>query len=334
MSKPVDAVIAVTYRCDSRCNMCNIWKLPPTREMKPEDYRMLPGSLRDVNITGGEPFLRDDIVDLVRIIYDHCGHPRIVISTNGFQRRRIMHAAPELMKIGRKVGIGVSIDGIGEVHDDIRGVKGGFKKVVETLKQLKTIGYKNVRVAFTAQRKNLEHLGALYDLSRQFGYEFTMSVAQNSEFYFSTEENQAVEPSGLEKELKYVMREELLSFSPKRWLRAYFYTGVLRFNVMGERIIGCRAGRDSFFIDPGGNIYPCLTLNRTMGNIYEQAFRDIWEGEQADKVRRTVDACSESCWMICTARTSILRNPFRPLGWIVRNWTRLLTGRGLDTALP
>ncbi|HUV36313.1 MAG TPA: radical SAM protein [Patescibacteria group bacterium] len=328
MSLPIDAVIAVTYACDSRCNMCNIWKLAPGTELAPGEYRRLPRTLRDVNITGGEPFLRGDIVELVRVIYEHCRHPRIVVSTNGFQRRRIIHAAPELMKIGRRVGLAVSIDGIGEVHDRIRGVTGGFDKALETLKQLKQIGYRNVRVAFTAQSDNVEHLGAVYDLSRQFGYQFTTSVAQNSEFYFSTEDNQRVAPAALERELQYVIRKELLSFSPKRWLRAYFYAGVVRYNMHGERALGCRAGRDSFFMDPAGKIYPCLTLNREIGDITQHSFDEIWRGDSARRVREAVDACCEPCWMICTARTSMLRNPARPAGWILRNWGRIAIGRG------
>lgn len=328
MSLPIDAVIAVTYGCDSRCNMCNIWKLAPGTELAPGEYRRLPRTLRDVNITGGEPFLRGDIVELVRVIYEHCRHPRIVVSTNGFQRRRIIHAAPELMKIGRRVGLAVSIDGIGEVHDRIRGVTGGFDKALETLKQLKQIGYRNVRVAFTAQSDNVEHLGAVYDLSRQFGYQFTTSVAQNSEFYFSTEDNQRVAPAALERELQYVIRKELLSFSPKRWLRAYFYAGVVRYNMHGERALGCRAGRDSFFMDPAGKIYPCLTMNREIGDITQHSFDEIWRGDGARRVRGAVDACREPCWMICTARTSMLRNPARPAGWILRSWGRIAIGRG------
>ncbi len=158
MHLPIDAVVAVTYRCDSRCNMCNIWKLPPGKQMPPDTYSFVPDTLNDVNITGGEPFLRDDIVGLVRTIYEKAGKPRIVISTNGYQNRRIACAAPELMKIGRKVGIAVSLDGIGDVHDRIRGVEGGFKKVLETLTQLKKLGYRNVRVAFTAQRDNVNTL--------------------------------------------------------------------------------------------------------------------------------------------------------------------------------
>jgi MoaA/NifB/PqqE/SkfB family radical SAM enzyme len=327
MKLPIDAVIAVTYRCDSRCNMCNIWKLAPGTELAPAEYRRLPRTLRDVNITGGEPFLREDIVDVVRVIYAHCRHPRIVISTNAFQRRRIMHAAPALMRIGRRVGLAVSIDGIGEIHDRIRGVPGGFDKALETLKQLKRIGYRNVRIAFTAQSDNVKHLGAVYDLSRQFGYQFTTSVAQNSEFYFATEDNQRVAPATLAQELRYVIRKELRSLSPKRWLRAYFYAGVVRYNVRGERALRCRAGRDSFFMDPAGKVYPCLTLNREIGDITTDSFDEIWNSESARRIRDVVDACREPCWMICTARTSMLRNPARPAAWVLRSWGRIALGR-------
>jgi MoaA/NifB/PqqE/SkfB family radical SAM enzyme len=328
MSLPIDAVIAVTYRCDARCDMCSIRQLEPGTELAPAEYRKLPRTLRDVSITGGEPFLREDIVELVRVIDEHCNHPRIVISTNGFQRRRIMHAAPELMRIGRRVGLAVSIGGIGEIHNEIRGVPGGFDKALETLKQLKQIGYRNVRVAFAAQSSKVKHLGAVYELSRQFGYQFTTSVAQNSDFDFATEANQRVAAIELEQELQYVMCKELFSFSPKRWLRAYFYAGVVRCNVCGERMIGCRAGRDSFFMDPAGKVYPCLTLNSEMGNLSEQPFEDVRRSENTQRIRRTVDACSEPCWMICTARTSMLRSPLKPAAWVLRSWGKIALGRG------
>ncbi len=327
MQTPVDAVVAVTYRCDSRCNMCNIWQLPPGDELPPDEFRRLPRTLRDINITGGEPFLRDDLVEIVRVLDAHCDHPRIVISTNGFERRRIAHAAPGLLAIGRNVGIAVSLDGIGEKHDEIRGIPGGFDKVVETLKQLRTIGYRNVRVAFTAQRANVKHLGAVYDLSRQFGFQFTTSVAQNSDFYFSTDENQTVDPLDLGDELSYVMRKELLSFSPKRWLRAYFYAGVVAYNVSRSRMLPCRAGRDSFFMDPAGFVYPCLTLNIPMGTIRERSFEEMWRGAGADGARSRVDLCRQPCWMICTARTAMRRRPEKAATWILANWGRIAAGK-------
>jgi radical SAM protein with 4Fe4S-binding SPASM domain len=241
-----------------------------------------------------------------------------------------MHAAPGLLKIGRNVGIAVSLDGIGEMHDRIRGVEGGFDRVIETLTRLRTLGYSNVRVAFTAQRENVRHLGAVYDLSRQFDFQFTTSVAQNSELYFSTGENQKVEPASLGAELTYVMRKELLSLSPKRWLRAFFYAGVISYNELGQRVLGCRAGRDSFFMDPEGGIFPCLTLERPMGNLLESPFEVIWNGDAAETARRGVDNCSMPCWMICTARSSMRRHPERAARWIVSNWLRIFTGRNVS----
>ena len=169
----------------------------------------------------------------------------------------------------------------------------------------------------------MKHLGAVYDLSRQFGFQFTTSVAQNSDFYFSTAENQTVDPFDLSAELTYVMRKELLSLSPKRWLRAYFYAGVLAYNVSKERILPCRAGRDSFFMDPAGFVYPCLTLNKAMGDIGAHAFEEIWGGTAADKVRSDVDLCRQPCWMICTARTAMMRRPHEPAMWILSNWIRI-----------
>jgi MoaA/NifB/PqqE/SkfB family radical SAM enzyme len=240
-----------------------------------------------------------------------------------------MHAAPALLGIGKKVGIAVSLDGIGAMHDKIRGINGAFEKVIETLTQLKKLRYRNVRVAFTAQRENVEHLGAVYDLSRQFGFQFTTSVAQNSDFYFSTEENQQVEPGKLNEELKYIMKKELISLVPKRWLRAYFYAGVIQYNDIGSRMLGCSAGRDSFFMDPEGNVYPCLTLERKIGNLMQAKFEEIWNSVEAASVRKAVDACKMPCWMICTARLSMKRKPLVPTAWILKNWSRIATGRGI-----
>jgi MoaA/NifB/PqqE/SkfB family radical SAM enzyme len=104
----------------------------------------------------------------------------------------------------------------------------------------------------------------------------------------------------------------------------------MQYNDMGSRVLGCRAGRDSFFMDPAGDVFPCLTLERKMGNILDSSFEEIWKGEEAERTRKAVDVCSLPCWMICTARTSMKRRPDRPARWILRNWGRLLTGRGVS----
>ena len=89
---PTDAIIALTYRCDARCEMCNIWQLKPQEFLSIDDYAKVPSSLRDINVSGGEAFMRSDVVDIVKVIHAKCNNPRIVVSTNGFRTTQIITA--------------------------------------------------------------------------------------------------------------------------------------------------------------------------------------------------------------------------------------------------
>ena len=91
MRGPRSAVVAVTMACQSRCTMCDIWQYGRGPEMTPADYRRLPRSLQEVNISGGEPFLRKDLPELVNTIREHIPGVRVIISTNALMPPRIEH---------------------------------------------------------------------------------------------------------------------------------------------------------------------------------------------------------------------------------------------------
>ncbi len=314
---PKDAILAITYRCDARCEMCNIWKLDPQEGLSIDDYLKIPSSLEDINISGGEAFLRRDIIDIIKAVNDKAGGPRIVISTNGFRTDRIIRAMEDLRRTIPGIGIGVSLDGIGEVHDKIRGIKGAFEKARETLEQLRSRRFTNVRIGFTAMNENVGELKKVYDLACSMGFQFTTTVAQNSDIYFSTQENSEVDDSSLHDALGYIIKKELMSYHPKRWARAFFESGTLVFNKEKKRILECLAGRDFFYLAPEGLVYPCLTIPTPMGNLKEESFEQIWESEKAEEVRSQIKGC-EKCWMICSSRTSIKKNAARIAGWITR----------------
>ena len=104
--KKLNGTVIVTYRCNARCTMCNRYKAPskPEEELTLETIRKLP-PMYFTNITGGEPFIRTDLKDIVRELYKKSD--RIVISTNGFFTDRIVDLAKEFPEIG----IRISIDG-------------------------------------------------------------------------------------------------------------------------------------------------------------------------------------------------------------------------------
>ncbi len=316
--RPTDAAVAVTYGCDSRCVMCNIWKNTPAEEIPPSVFAKLPPSLKTINLTGGEPFLRDDLPEIVREVKSACPASQIIISTNGLQPQRIGLLLREILKHDPGIGVGISIDGIGKMHDGMRGIKGAFDRTMETLDRAREEGVHNLRFAYTATSRNLSHLEKVFHLSREKGIEFTLAVAQNSEHYFQTEENTAIQDGAeLKRQFDSLISRQLAGWHPKRWARAYFARGLYDFAANKRRPLKCGAGSDFFFLDPRGDVYGCNVLPNVMGSLARQDFATLWTGQQAEAVRDRVARCKGGCWMVCTARTSMQRHPFSVAGWIL-----------------
>lgn len=326
--KPTDAAIAVTYDCDSRCVMCNIWKSPGTEHMSPEVLGRLPRSLRTVNLTGGEPFLRDDLPEIVHSVKSACPTSKIIISTNGLRPQRIGLMMREILRHDPKIGVGISIDGAGKMHDGMRGVKGAFDRAMETLDLVRSEGVRNLRFAYTATSRNLTHLEQVFRLSREKGIEFTLAVAQNSEHYFQTSENMGIEDmSKLRGQFNYLISMQLAGWHPKRWARAYFARGLYEFAANRKRALQCGAGSDFFFLDPRGDVYGCNVLPNVIGNLAREDFATLWTGPRAEAARDRVARCQEGCWMICTARTAMQRHPFSVGSWMLRSKALHLLGK-------
>jgi len=284
----------------------------------PAIFGKLPTSLKTINLTGGEPFLRDDLPEIVYYVKSACPASKIIISTNGLQPSRIGLLLREVLKYDPKVGVGISVDGVGKMHDAMRGVKGAFDKAMKTLDLSKTEGVRNLRLAFTATSRNLSHLEHVLRLSRQRQVEFTCAVAQNSEHYFQTSENTGIEDfSELKRQFNTLISRQLAGWHPKRWARAYFARGLCEFAASKKRPLGCRAGSDFFFLDPTGDVYCCNVLPQVMGNLAKDDFASLWNGERADAVRERVARCQGGCWMVCTARTVMQRHAISVGTWIV-----------------
>ncbi len=114
--KPTDMCIILTYRCPMRCKMCNIWDYPTERskEITPDEIKRLP-SVKFINLTGGEPFVREDLEEVLDICFTKS--PRVVISTSGWLEERVIDIAKKFPNIG----IRISIEGLSCKNDRLRG---------------------------------------------------------------------------------------------------------------------------------------------------------------------------------------------------------------------
>ena len=160
--KKLNGTVIVTYRCNARCTMCNRYKAPskPDEEISIETIKKLP-KMYFTNITGGEPFIREDLPEIVRELYKKSD--RIVISTNGFFTDRIIKLCEEFPN----VGIRISIEGLEETNNKIRGLDDGFNRGYSTLKKLVEMKHPDVGFGMTVQDANAKDLVPLYDLSNE-----------------------------------------------------------------------------------------------------------------------------------------------------------------------
>jgi len=313
-NKKLNGTVIVTYRCNAKCNMCNRYKEPslPEDELSIETIRKLP-PMYFTNITGGEPFMREDMKDVVRELYKKSD--RIVISTNGFYTDRIIELCEEFPQ----VGIRISIEGLEETNNKIRGLPDGYNRGYNTLKKLKSMGMNDVGFGMTVQDLNCQDLIPLYKISDEMDMEFATATLHNS-FYFVETENAIHDKPMVTREFSKLISELLKSKSPKKWFRAYFNHGLINYINDKPRLLPCDMSFDTFFIDPYGDVMPCngTEEKEVMGNLNTNTWDEIWSSQKADIIRGKVKKCERNCWMIGSVSPAMKKYIWIPAWWVVK----------------
>ena len=315
MSKKLNGTVIVTYRCNAKCTMCNRYKVPskPEEEISLETIRKLP-EMYFTNITGGEPFIRDDLKDIVRELYKKSD--RIVISTNGFFTDKIV----DLCKEFPQIGIRISIEGLEQTNNEIRGLEDGYNRGYTTLKKLVDMGMQDVGFGMTVQDRNAADLVPLYNISDELGMEFATASLHNS-FYFVESHNIIKDRLAVAQNFEDLINRLLESNSPKKWFRAYFNHGLINYIFSQKRLLPCDMSFDTYFIDPYGDVMPCngTKEKQVMGNLNEQSWDELWNSEQAEKVRKLVRNCDRNCWMIGSVSPAMHKYIYKPALWVVKH---------------
>jgi len=295
--------------------MCSRYKAPskPEEEIALETIRKLP-PMYFTNITGGEPFIRTDLPAIVRELNKISD--RIVISTNGYFTERIV----DLCKEFPGIGIRISIEGLEETNNKIRGLDDGFNRGYETLKKLTQMGMKDVGFGMTVQDINANDLVELYKLSDDMNMEFATASLHNS-FYFVEVKNIIHDRPMVAQKFEDLINELLRSNSPKKWFRAYFNHGLINYIYGQKRLLPCDMAFDTFFIDPYGDVMPCNGTKdkEVMGNLNEQSWEELWNSEQAENVRSKVRHCDRGCWMIGSVSPAMKKYIWTPALWVIRH---------------
>jgi len=330
---------AVTFRCNSACTTCDIWRIRDHDELSLDEVRRIVGEsevlsdLGHLALTGGEPSLREDLPELALLFLARRPGLRITIPSNALtpdrslrMLRRILDAAGPLE---RPLFLSVSLDGIADTHDRVRGVPGNYRKALALLEDAGPLAPAVERgISFTIVRENFRDLKLAWRLARDLGVAFSFQFAAASATYYAKPDisELRLRPDELreaETVIVEIVAEREAGERPLRRLFAAendFAARLVSYQREPRRLSACWSGTHSAYWNPRGEVFPCISLSRAVGNLRERPFDDIWRGQAAEEARRAIAARECHCWTPCEALPSLLRDRAVPL----RNAGRLV----------
>lgn len=322
-SAPLKLNLCLTYWCQYKCKTCNIWQRKPADELTTDEIIALVRENPNVNwvdLTGGEIFLRRDIDEIFDAVV--AGWSRLAIlhfPTNGFQTDRIVRSVERIAGRGpAHTIVTVSVDGDEALNDEIRGIKGGFRRQMQTFNALRRIRGIQVALGVTLSTHNAGQFQRTFAACAHACPGLTvddvhLNVAQRSEHYYGNAETDSLAPdlASTREEMHSYRRMRGAARSPRHLLENAYLKHLDQFLVTGRTPMPCHALRASCFIDPWGVVYPCITYSRPIGRLRETGMRldPIWNDAATKQVQEEIwrGDCPQ-CWTACEAYQSILGN--------------------------
>ncbi|MCW4014275.1 MAG: radical SAM protein [Candidatus Bathyarchaeota archaeon] len=313
---------SITDKCNGRCKMCNIWNTEPRPEPHLEQiesfFQENKETLKDltfIQLTGGEPFLRTDLPEIVEIVHNAVPDTMIWIPTNGLLPDEIRKTTRLMLnKIeGAKLGITVSLDGDAQVNDAQRGVVDGFKNAVKTIKNLSELKEKHglgLTTGFTLTDENYVYAPIVQKIAYRLGSDFSFRPINFSEHYYkNTEQQDALSPEQIIPYLDYIAINLKNQKGVLRSVTNLAYINGAKNFIKGDRSLTCSAASESVYIDTVGDVYPCLVMNQRLGNIYQNSLEDILASPSAWEARERIQNLDcPNCWLECEVYRDLIKD--------------------------
>ncbi|MEM7343744.1 MAG: radical SAM protein [Chloroflexota bacterium] len=324
--KPFSIVVSISYRCNSKCKTCDVWR-KPNDDMTLEEWDKTFANIGKgplyFTFTGGEPFMRKDTADMALSAYKHAKPSVITIPTNGILTKQILSQVDRLCAGAPKsqIGINLSLDEVGERHDEIRMVPGNWKKALKTWEELKALQKEHKNLVLTnhtvISNFNIDRFFEIYA-----GLEFLEPDSYITEI---AEERVELDTIGWEitpMSEKYGPIADFLSQKAKerpvkgfakitQAFRAEYYQLAKRTLYEHKQVIPCYAGWASCQIAPNGDVWSCCIRAEGVGNLRENNYQlgPIWRGDAMAKLRKSIYQGECSCPMANASYANMILHP-------------------------
>lgn len=329
--QPISLVHFVTNRCNARCSFCFIDFDNPevfANELSTDEIEKLTKSigrsLQNINITGGEPFARKDISEILRMYYSNTSIRSAFITTNGSLPDRVERLCIEKsQKFPNKLlFLQISIDALPSEHNRIRKIDGLFEKAIESYDVANKFG-PNVQasIALTISPENCEQVVQVYE------YLIDTCKVKNIALNIVRDEGIYTVPKD-KKELILAayssLSDRIVCDRSKGLLKAWdpsstqgrlmnkkneIWREILqKIYLEPKYIVPCMAGSIFGIIEANGNVKPCEILDASVGNLrdFSMDFKKLWNSSRASEIKDWVRDTKCNCHYDCAWSFNIL----------------------------
>lgn len=329
LSSPCKITFAVTYACTFLCKTCNIGRnyLANPQKIKQGElsYEEIgkvfkSGKPSWVQVTGGEPFMRD-LYAILKAIKENDDELYVAhTTTNGFTTNHIVDQVKKILTLNiPRFVVSISVDGFEDMHEKVRGIKDSFKKCLATFNELKKLENKhfNVFISYTSSPYNMGKIEKfIQSMSKKYGIDpkyIHMNLYHTSDHYFkNTDQKRTAEYNQrVLNEIKAYREHKRGNDWKVSFLENRYSKFVEKFIETGKSPLPCKALNSSCFMDPYGNIFPCLVWAKPLGNIreFDYDLRKLWQDPTVVKTQEDAAALRcPNCWTPCEAYQTIAGN--------------------------
>lgn len=318
---PINVTVCPSTRCNSRCRTCNVWSRREN-ELTLEEWDRVFQSLARApfwfTISGGEPFLFHDLVPLCQSLYHHCQPGIINIPTNGLLHEIIPGRVADICRScpDAQIIINLSLDGVGQKHDNIRGVPGNFGKFEKTYHSLRELNCSNLTIGIHSviSRFNVHDVPELFD--------YALSLRPDSYITEIAEQRVELGTIGLDitpspQDYSWAIEQLIERIESRQFrgvskitegFRVNYYRLVERILTQKAQLIPCFAGSASVQIFANGEVWPCCVRADNIGNLrdVDYEFKRIWFSPEADRIRLSIHNKECYCPLANAAYTNML----------------------------
>ena len=339
--RPITLTFSVTGMCQSNCKTCYIgqeFKRRPDEirnaELRLDEIEKFFASLGEIyflNISGGEPFLRNDLPEIVKLAMIYLRPHILHIPTNAYLPEKIETMTRDILSImnthNHAVPLTVkpSIDGVAEKHDAIRGLRGNFKRLEETIKRLKTVEKDHanfhLELGTVVSNFNVNDLDEIEDWVHTQGVQsYRNEIAEQREEFFNIGEK--ITPSNevyrrlmvnFKKKVEENLQDKRSLAKMTESMRLAYYDLVVEILKEKKQVIPCYAGISNVHLNYDGDLWPCCVLGyaHSMGNIrdFDYDYDALYNSPKAQEVRKYIRDGRCYCPLANQAYSNILMSP-------------------------